>query len=164
MSDYRKVAVAGLPDAASPARHVKEIDEAVGTDDAAVNLFVVDPGQRMPSGYHYHANQEELFYVIDGTIEFQTAEGVVTVEADEAFYVPPGRPQKGSNAGDVQARVLAIGAPKDEPGGVVQERCDTCERVVELTHEPIEVDGRSGYVLRCDDCGTEVDRFFAGPD
>lgn len=164
MTDYRKVTVTELPDAASPARHVKEIDEAVGTVEAAINLFVIDPGQRMPSGYHYHDDQEELFYVIEGTVEFRTAEGIVTVDSDEAFYVPPGRPQKCYNAGDVRARVLAIGAPKDSPGGVVQERCEACERVVELNHDPIEVEGRSGYALLCDDCGAEVDRFFAGPD
>lgn len=164
MSGYRKVDVSALPDVPSPARHAKEIDEAVDSAAVAVNLFVADPGQRLPSGYHHHHDQEELFYVVDGTVEFRTDDGVVTVDEGEAFYVPPGRPQRCANVGDVEARVLAVGGPKATPEGVVRERCEACDAVRELEHVPIEAGDRQGYSLQCADCGTEYDRFFAGPD
>jgi len=89
------------------------IGEAVGLENVAVNRYEVEPGQDIPLAYHYHDDQEELFYVLDGVLGVETPDGEYHVDADEALVVEPGTPQRTFNPADAdgQLRVLVVGAP-----------------------------------------------------
>ena len=160
MPDYRKVVVDELPDAPSPTRHKKEVDEAVGAGAFGFNVYVADPGERVPWGYHYHPDHEELFYVLDGELAVDTEDGEVRVQAGKALFVPRGAPNRARAVGEAPARFVAVGAPKADDGAVIEERCPACGEVTdrESRREAETV------VLSCAACGTETDRFGPGPD
>ena len=96
---------------------VRSLSAAANLDyqDAPLGLRVyeADPGQQLPLSYHYHDEQVEAFYVLEGTLHVETPEGEVTVAADEAFVVEPGNPHRAHNPADAETavRVLAVGAP-----------------------------------------------------
>ena len=161
--DYQKVDPDELADAPSPTNRKKEIDEAVGATTFGCNLYEADPGQQISMGHHYHPNHEELIYVIEGTLRFETPDGDYEVSEGEAFFVAMGAEQKGFATGDRRARFLAIGAPKDEDHAVIRELCEVCGETTEREFD-METDGeRRTVVLYCTDCGTECERFAAGP-
>jgi len=96
---------------------VRSISAAVGLDyrDAPLGLRVYEaaPGQQLPLAYHYHDEQVEAFYVLEGRLHLETPEGEFVVEADEVFVAEPGSPHRAHNPADAEAnvRVLALGAP-----------------------------------------------------
>jgi uncharacterized cupin superfamily protein len=164
MTGYRKVDAESLPDAPSPTSHKKEIDEAVGAEAFGLNLYLAEPGEQLSMGRHHHPDHEELFYVLKGRLEFETADGTFTVEASEVFFVPPGDPQKGHARGDTTARFLAVGAPKAEDHAVIVEYCESCATETEQDLS-METEGeRQVVIIACGDCGTVTDEFGAGPD
>jgi mannose-6-phosphate isomerase-like protein (cupin superfamily) len=78
-----------------------------------IRLYGVAPGQQVPLSYHYHDEQVEAFYVLDGRLHVETPDGEVVVGADEALVIEPGSPQFAYNPEDAGAgvRLLAVGAP-----------------------------------------------------
>lgn len=96
---------------------VRSVSAAAGLDyqDAKLGMRVyeADPGEQFPLSYHYHDEQVEAFYVLEGTLHVQTPEGELTVGADEALVIDPGSPQRAFNPESAEGRVraLAIGAP-----------------------------------------------------
>lgn len=110
---YRIVGVADVepePDRSSQCRKLSGPGEL---DKMAINHFTPAPGEEIPLAYHYHDEQEEAFYVLDGTLSVETPEGIFEVEEDELFVVDPGSPQRAfvPDDADGPATVLAIGAP-----------------------------------------------------
>jgi mannose-6-phosphate isomerase-like protein (cupin superfamily) len=79
----------------------------------AVNRFSAAPGEQLPLAYHYHDEQEELFYVVEGTLAVETPDEEYAVPAGSFFAVEPGSPQRAFNPTDADGRVtvVAIGAP-----------------------------------------------------
>jgi uncharacterized cupin superfamily protein len=110
---YEVVDVDALPTTPDRPSAQRRVSAAAGLSNVAVNRFDVAPGEQAPLAYHYHDEQEEVFYVLAGTLHVETPEGEFVVEADEAFAATPGSPHRAFNpasaSGDV--RVLAIGAP-----------------------------------------------------
>lgn len=159
MPAYRKVAVDELPDAPNPTRHKKEVDEAVGATAFGFNVYVADPGEIVPWGYHRHPEHEELFYVLEGELAVETPDGEFAVDAGEAFFVPRDAPNEARAVGESPARFVAVGAPKVDDDSVIEERCPGCDEVTEREshREDDEV------VLTCAACGAETRRFGTGP-
>jgi quercetin dioxygenase-like cupin family protein len=160
MPDYIKVDVENLPDAPNPTSHKKEVDEAVGATAFGFNVYVAEPGEQLPWGYHHHPDHEELFYVVAGTLVVENDGEDLTLEAGEALFVPPESPNKARAVGDAPARVVAVGAPKDSDEAVIAEECPDCGAETDRTHE---VDG-DACVLSCAACGATVDRLTPGPE
>jgi mannose-6-phosphate isomerase-like protein (cupin superfamily) len=96
---------------------VRSLSAAAGHDyqDSKLGLRVYElaPGEQAGLSYHYHDEQVEAFYVLAGTLHVETPEQEFVVEADQAFFVDPGSPQRAFNPeeADTSTRVLAIGAP-----------------------------------------------------
>jgi quercetin dioxygenase-like cupin family protein len=196
MPEYPRVQVDEVSDTPNPTAHKKELDEALGASAFGFNVYVARPGERLPWGYHYHPDHEELLYVLDGELEVETPataetpearpssddagandarddpetgvdggpEEAFRVEAGEALLIPAGAPQRGRAVGEKPARVIAVGAPKDADGTVIAEYCPTCEARTDRTHESHEENGEPVYVISCAECGTETNRFGAGPE
>jgi quercetin dioxygenase-like cupin family protein len=160
--DYAQVAVADLPDAPNPTRGKREVDEAVGGAAFGYNVFIADPGEPLPWGYHYHPDHEELLHVLDGALRVETPVGERRVEAGEVLFVPPDHPQKAVAAGEVPARVIAVGAPKEADDAVIADRCPDCGERTGRTYESVSEDGTTVYVLTCSGCGAATDRLVPG--
>jgi len=96
---------------------VRSINAAAGLDyeDAPLGLrtYEAAPGQQLPLVYHYHDEQVEAFYVLEGELHVETPDGEFVVGADEAFVVEPGSPHRAHNPADAgeSVRVLAVGGP-----------------------------------------------------
>ena len=96
---------------------VRSISAAAGLDyqDAKLGMRVYDaePGEQLPLSYHFHDEQVEAFYVLEGTLRVQTPDGELVVGTDEVLVIDPGSPQRAFNpeGADESVRVLAVGAP-----------------------------------------------------
>lgn len=125
------------------------LQDALGTSDVAVNRFELSPQTRFPWGLHAHEDQEELFLVLEGTMTFETLEGEVVVEADQAVRFAPGEFQAGRNAHDDPAVCVAIGAPPGSEDIRIPRPCDACD------HPSLRLDHGAGR-LDCPACETSV--------
>ena len=159
---YDHVHVADLPDAPNPTRGKKEVDQAVGATAFGFNVLTADPGEQLPWGYHRHPDHEELFYVVSGTLRFETPDGDYRVDAGDAFYVEPDSPQKGVAVGDDPAVVVATGAPKASDDAVVAEECPACGETTDRTHEESVEGGEQVYHLFCAACGERTATLRSG--
>ncbi|MFB6122726.1 MAG: cupin domain-containing protein [Haloferacaceae archaeon] len=96
---------------------VRSLSVAAGYDyqDSKLGLRVYElaPGEQSGLSYHYHDEQVEAFYVLEGTLHVETPEQEYVVESDQVLFVDPGSPQRAFNpeTADAATRILAIGAP-----------------------------------------------------
>ena len=96
---------------------VRSISASAGLDyegaPIGLRVYAADPDEQLPLAYHYHDEQTEVFYVLEGTLHVETPEGTYTVETDEAFVAEPESPHRAYNPAEADSpvRVLAIGAP-----------------------------------------------------
>jgi mannose-6-phosphate isomerase-like protein (cupin superfamily) len=138
----------------------KPVSKVLGTDDFAMNYFELDEGESFSGGLHTHHDQEEVFYIQEGTATFQVREEIdddtdtVEVGPDEAIRFDPGEFQQGINMGDDEVVGLALGAPKsmhdwDEIESIVY--CPECGE--ETGHDLAMEEGR--FRITCGECGYE---------
>jgi len=133
----------------------------LGATDVAINRYVLEPGEAFSPGLHAHLDQEELFYVVAGTatFEYRSDPGgeseTVQVGPHEAVRFAPGDFQQGRNESDEQVVALALGAPKESAEGRVAQPCPECDSDALALAQ-----GESGLVVRCPDCGAEMDAPF----
>jgi quercetin dioxygenase-like cupin family protein len=132
----------------------KPVSQALGTTEFAMNYFELEPGESFSGGLHRHTDQEEVFYVEDGTATFDVGidRESVTVAAGELIRFEPGEFQEGYNDGDDRVVGWALGAPgASHDWDALQSRvyCPECEG--ETTQDTDLVDGR--FQLTCTECG-----------
>jgi mannose-6-phosphate isomerase-like protein (cupin superfamily) len=60
---------------------------------------------------HVHANEDEMFYVIEGKLGLMLDGKTFTADAGEAVYLPKGLPHAFKNIGDVPVRFLIVATP-----------------------------------------------------
>jgi mannose-6-phosphate isomerase-like protein (cupin superfamily) len=159
MPDYRKVAVDDVANTPNPTREKKELDEALGVSMFGVNVYTADPGEQVPWGRHRHPDHEEVFFVLTGELCVETPAGEFSVGPDEAFFVPADHWNRAVATGAEPCRFLAIGAPKDSDGAVIEEECPACGEWTGREFDAVD-DGET-YVLSCSECGVETGRFSA---
>ncbi|WP_254769358.1 cupin domain-containing protein [Salinilacihabitans rarus] len=119
--------------------------------DLAIVRYALDPGERFSGSLHAHADQEEVFVVLEGEATFETRASdedetrEVVVGENEAIRFAPGEFQTGRNDGDGRVVALALGAPRDSED-------------VRIARIPA-LDGRD---VSCPDCGREAMRLSRG--
>lgn len=137
----------------------RNLADALSATDVAINLFELEPGEVFAGGLHAHLDQEEIFYVMDGTTTFETKESaaeestILKVRAGEVVRFPPGEFQQGRNESDENVVALAIGAPKDSVEGRVPRTCSECGESPYM--DTIIEDGR--LLVQCPTCGSKED-------
>ena len=82
----------------------------VATEDLYVAEYLLEPG-REPGDLHYHAEHTDSFYVIEGELEFQTAEGPVRISAGSILVAPRDAIHAFPVAVGGQARFLNLHTP-----------------------------------------------------
>lgn len=110
---YRVVDPADVDPAPDRPCELRRVGEAAGVERMAVNRYRARPGEDVPLAYHSHDEQEELFYVVGGTLAVETPEETFEVPEDHLFAVDPGSPHRAHNPADAADPVtlLAVGAP-----------------------------------------------------
>lgn len=68
-----------------------------------------EPGVGIPM--HVHHEEDEVFYVVSGRVEFTLADGPVTAEAGATVFLPKGTPHAFRVVGDAPARMLILLVP-----------------------------------------------------
>lgn len=142
---------------------------ALGAEDVAVVHYELEPGEQFSGGLHTHHDQEELFYVLEGTATFEYgpepdadhAEGhaddrpdteETTVEAGEIVRFPPGQFQCSRNRSDDTVVGLAIAAPGRRHDWDALESFAPCGECGELTSHGVR-EPDDGLVVYCNECG-----------
>jgi mannose-6-phosphate isomerase-like protein (cupin superfamily) len=102
-----------------PARHVAELSDALGAEHVRANIWRYDPGAQ--GRRHRHAEQEETFVVLQGTLTMYLGEPPerVDISAGGVVRVPGGTPLQTVNAGTEDLVVYAYGFPGDEGAEVL---------------------------------------------
>lgn len=149
--------------------HRKPLSRAIEEMGFAMVYFELEPGESFSGGLHTHHDQEELFYVIEGTATFETKAGpgaeleTHEVGPGEVIHFEQGGPyQSGGNEGDEQVVAVALGGSKPRHGWAdtkVLFDCPDCGR--ETVHD-MRVDDPTDermpdadeIALACRDCGT----------
>lgn len=153
----KKVRIDDVDSYMGPATVKRPVGKALGTTDLACNYYELEPGDSFAFGYHKHDDQEEVFYVQEGRVTFETEGDPVAVRAGELVRFAPGEFQRGVNDGDERVVALALGAPRDSDQLEMRRRCPDCG---ERTENTIEMtDDRDALVTLCVECGAETGRF-----
>jgi len=110
---YHHVDVAGIEPTPDRPSVQRSVSDAGGLENVAVNRYEVALGEAVPLAYHYHDDQEEVCYVLAGTLSVETPGGTYEVGVDEAFVVEPDSPQRAHvpESADEEAVALVVGAP-----------------------------------------------------
>lgn len=103
------------PDRPSDMRYVSE---AASLSNLGLREYRVEPGEDIPLvGLHYHDQQEEAFYVVEGTLAVETPDEDYTVEAGQFFVAEPESPHRAHvPSGAEPVRAIGIGAPPVSDG------------------------------------------------
>ena len=130
----------------------RPVGQALGLSDFAMNYFELEPGESFSGGFHTHYDQEEVFYVLEGTATFDTEDGAVIVDAGEAIRFAPGEFQHGYNDADERVVGWAFGAPGarhdwDQIESMVH--CRECE--AEVAHG-LDLTDEGAFELTCTSC------------
>jgi mannose-6-phosphate isomerase-like protein (cupin superfamily) len=97
-----------------PARHVAELSEVLETAHLRANIWRYEPGAA--GRRHVHAEQEEIFVVLSGTLTMYLGESPerVDVPAGGLVHVAAGTPLQTANHGADDLVVFASGYPPDD--------------------------------------------------
>lgn len=131
----------------------KHATEPLNLSNLALNYFELEPDDEFSGGLHTHMNQEEVFYVVEGTATFRTRDDETTVESGEIVRFEPGEYQSGKNEGEQRVRAIALGAPQDAGETRVAVPCHECGADYHMT----EV-GDDEISLSCPDCGNDPEQ------
>jgi mannose-6-phosphate isomerase-like protein (cupin superfamily) len=86
----------------------------VATADCDGRLFLIEHQHAMPGGgpaLHYHLNQEEWFYVMEGDVDFQVGDKRLRLHAGDSVLAPRLIPHTFSPAGPGPAHLLIAFTP-----------------------------------------------------
>ena len=96
-----------------PARHTSALSDEAGFTHTRANLWRYEPGAR--GRRHVHADQEETFVVLAGTLTMAIGEPPERVQAGigELIHVSAGTPLQAANHGDTELLLYVYGSPPD---------------------------------------------------
>jgi quercetin dioxygenase-like cupin family protein len=135
----------------------KPVSRELGTEDFAMNYFELEPGESFSGGLHAHHDQEEVFYVQEGTATFEVGRerGETTVEAGDIIRFDRGEFQVGKNKSDERVVGFALGAPKASHDFDEMESLVPCRECGEETAHELELTESASFRLTCTECGNE---------
>ncbi len=136
----------------------RPVSDALGTEHFAMNYFELEPGESFSGGMHTHHDQEEVFYVQEGTATFETPDEDVVVEAGELIRFAPGDFQMGYNdpeVGEEDETVVgfALGAPDSKHDWEDIESIIYCQDCEEETGHGVDLVEGPAFEMTCLDCG-----------
>jgi mannose-6-phosphate isomerase-like protein (cupin superfamily) len=112
MSDYEVISPDDVDDvyAGSPVPgEFRPLTDALGAEQLAVTLIRIPPHSDFEQGTgHFHAEQEEIYLVVRGTLTMRFGDEVRGVRAPAAVRVAPAMPRSHRNEGDEPVELWAL--------------------------------------------------------
>ena len=150
------------PEVLEPGVERHQLSGALETTGMALNRYRIASGEGLPGGLHAHADQEEVFVVLEGEARFEVLEprnetrrandepavDEIVVAEGEAVRFAPGEFQSGQNGSTDDLVALALGAPRDSEDVRLPVGCPECG------NGEMCMDTEGGVELVCPDCGT----------
>lgn len=133
----------------------KPISTVLGTTDFAMNYFELETGESFSGGIHTHHDQEEVFFIVEGTATFEVGrEGdeEVRVGPRGAIRFAPGEYQCGHNHDEETVVGLALGAPGAMHDWDELESIVYCPECGEETGHGVALEN-GAFELTCTACG-----------
>lgn len=91
-----------------------ELSPQLGLEAYNVNVAVIEPNERLSqNAYHYHENQDEFYYVVEGRCRVEVDDGGFDVVTDDVLAVDRGVNHLLHNPFDEPCKLIAIGSPPD---------------------------------------------------
>lgn len=84
--------------------------ETAGSSHVDVHLNELNP-DGAPGPLHYHERSENIYVVLEGSIEVTVEDRHHLLEPEDVLFIPPGLPHRTTNAGATTARFVEIYAP-----------------------------------------------------
>ncbi|QCS42662.1 cupin domain-containing protein [Natrinema versiforme] len=143
----------------------RPISDTLGFSDFAMNYFELEPGESFSGGMHTHHDQEEVFYVQEGTATFETRtsqrdaddaseeKSEVTVDEGEVIRFEPGDFQHGYNDTDERVVGFAFGAPESKHDWDQIESLVYCRDCEAETAHGLELTDEGNFRMTCTECG-----------
>lgn len=87
--------------------------DALDTEQLGVSVMELEPGARGKPHDHTGDGQQEVYVVVDGTVDVELNDGEETVELgrNEALRVDPAERRQLFNRGEERARLVIVGTP-----------------------------------------------------
>jgi quercetin dioxygenase-like cupin family protein len=125
MADYTKIRLEDAPDILGDyPGEMRFLAPALGAEQGALTWRRMPPDTGGRGAYgHFHKTQEELYFVVDGTLTFKVGDDEFEAPAGTAVRVPPESVRSVHNDSDSDA-ILIITSPKlaegaEDEGGTV---------------------------------------------
>lgn len=150
----------------------RPVSRAVDEMDFAMVLFELQPGEAFSGAPHKHLNQEELFYVLEGTATWETKTGpgaepeYIEVGAGELIHFAEDDVyQNGRNESEEVVKAITVGAPGarhewEQALGLAD--CPECGVETVHTFRPVEdaadvrMPSPEEMVISCRECGNTL--------
>jgi mannose-6-phosphate isomerase-like protein (cupin superfamily) len=96
--------------------------EPIGAEQVAFTYRVMPPKTGGKGSYgHSHKTQEEVYFVVSGTLQFKLGDEVIDVGPKTAVRVPPTTVRSVWNEGPDDAEVIICSVKSDGPDHVTHE-------------------------------------------
>ncbi len=96
---------------------------ATGAETAG-SFALIESAAPHDTGRHLHEDEDEAFYVLDGTFEFMIGDETISAEQGAFVRVPNGAVHAFSNVGAAPGRLLIINSPGRAHDGFFSEAGD----------------------------------------
>jgi uncharacterized cupin superfamily protein len=91
-----------------------ELSPALGLDGYNFNVAVLAGGEALSeNGYHYHENQQEFVYAVDGRCQVEVEDGSFRLRPDDVVRFDAGVVHLIHNPFETPAKLVAVGSPPD---------------------------------------------------
>lgn len=91
-----------------------EVSPQLDIEGYNFNIAILNPGDRLSqTAYHYHRDQEEFFYIIDGQCRVETTSDSFDLGADGMVVFRKGAVHLLHNPYDAPCKLIAIGYPPE---------------------------------------------------
>lgn len=89
------------------------LKEELGTNHLGVTVLELEPDGKGKEHDETHTGQEEVYYVVSGTVDVELTdrEETVTLEEDDLIRLDPEETRQIHNRGDERAKLVLAGAP-----------------------------------------------------
>ena len=87
------------------------LKEQLGATNVGLTILELEPGATGKEHDESESGQEEIYYVVEGTIEVSVGSKTTQLGPDEAIRVDPQERRKIENTGDEPAKLVLVGGP-----------------------------------------------------
>ncbi|WP_306055476.1 cupin domain-containing protein [Natronococcus wangiae] len=87
------------------------LKDALGADQLGLTVLELEPGERGMEHDETGTGQEEVYYVVEGTVEVELEDETVTLESEDAIRLDPDETRQIHNSGNERTMLVLAGAP-----------------------------------------------------